>query len=253
MELAKVFIFENKIGVKYETNHNGDFTHEIGGKGQVIPFPPETKHYTVWRFTVDESNHFKTTLSGFDSDKVGYFILSLELLCRDRKRLMKTDSQRDKIADYRKDVIANGRDYLKQLRAVKMNRKSVIPQYSLSGKMANTVYGTPYIQNTEDEYLRTVLDKSFNAYNALADFIQVLESPPFAVKKQGGRPKADTDNFVYFMARIFRDTFATNPTLYADGVFADTVSIALEAVGLPHNYPQKRIKAAIDRLTNADH
>jgi len=161
---------------------------------------------------------------------------------------MKTDSERGKIADYRKEVIATGRKYLKQLRAVKMNKKSVIPQYALSGKIVNSGNGTPYMQNTEGEYLRAVLDKSFKAYNALADFIEVLESPPFTVKKQEGRPKADTDNFVYFMAQLFRDTFTTYPTLYVDGVFAKVVGNALGAVGLPHDYPQKRMKAAIDRL-----
>jgi hypothetical protein len=237
----------------YELDDYGHVKHIVGPDDTIIPLPPETRYYMEPRFTDDEKDSLTQSLNHFDSKKVNHFITHLELLCINRLHLLGYNRKRVLLTrDY---LIKNGKHYLDKLKSVKNGHESAFHKDFIEGKVVNDKFEETYIKYDDENYLCDLLQKSVKAYNALADFIELLEEPPFDIKKsgaQGGRPKADTDKFVFMIAELYWRTFKAKPTGYQEGNFADVVTIALEAVGLPHEYPQKRLKAAIDRLTSSE-
>jgi len=64
-------------------------------------------------------------------------------------------------------------------------------------------------------------------------------------QRMKGRPSADGKGIVTEIAKIWETCFNKKPTKYIDGLFADVVKIVLEGLNLKHEYPERKIRAAL--------
>ena len=60
-----------------------------------------------------------------------------------------------------------------------------------------------------------------------------------------GHPIADSNGIVREIAKAWESSLGVRPTQYAGGPFEDVVKVVLKGLNMTHEYPQRKIKAAL--------
>ena len=89
-----------------------------------------------------------------------------------------------------------------------------------------------------------IQNESIRATQALNSILESLDNFKAEFPTKSGTPKADSHGFVKALALAYKK-FIGEPSSYPEGPFATVVRIALEAAGLPHADPSRKIKAAL--------
>ena len=71
--------------------------------------------------------------------------------------------------------------------------------------------------------------------------LQAWKSPP-------QRPTADSQSFIFDIAKRYYEYFQEMPTTYEDGIFYNVVAKALEYSNLPHADHRRKIRQAVEKL-----
>lgn len=67
------------------------------------------------------------------------------------------------------------------------------------------------------------------------------------IQRSKGRPTADSKEIVFEMTKIWERCFNQKPTTYQDGLFMTVVRIVLEGLKLEYEYPQRKVKEALNK------
>lgn len=201
------------------------------------------------RFTSDERGRIKANLRKYDDAKVERFIKGLEIICVEETKIDRTERREDLLLD-RQDFIKKTKSYIGALKKASRGKGLFLPNekidMTLSGSIENRL---SFAFNSEkSEHFSDLLEKTWSAYHAVSDLLERLESIPLGKKTCNGRKHADNDNFVYLIAELYESVFGKAPSKSKTGTFRNLVEIALEAVGLPHKDPTRRL----DRLKRTD-
>ena len=212
---------------------------EVNGK-QVVSYSR--------RFTEDERADLKSALIGFPKEKVDLFINGLEVICvcarhylsernvtfhrTERKRMLgrfeKAEAELYKLIDKHRDSKQD----------VPLRGKKNLFDYSIFSDDA------------------MILEKEKLHYLVLAAATQLKEIMSIIKDESGtpGRPAHDaaSGELVKIIAHAFQNHFDERPTGHLSkssaSPFYDVVQIALEACGLPSDYPDRHIRAALKTL-----
>lgn len=201
----------------------------------------QIKPYTL-RFTNDEKKSFRMALKKYNPKSVEGFINHLELICRIRKKILKSEQISD-LRDKKKDMLKSFKrtlDFLKHLK----RRKSFLPFPERMREADQERLLDVYIFGLKAP------DIAHQAAGPLEQLIKMIEDSPTTKKRARGHPPADYTGFVTKISDIFSLNFQESPTTYTSGPFAEVVRITLESMDVPGNIdPSRAIKYALKRTS----
>jgi hypothetical protein len=202
----------------------------------------------VWAFTQQEGDELEAVLSKFQPDKVEIFLSELESMCGAARLFLQerdiTFTRKEKERMVRR--FTKAKEDLFQLvdRKIKTRESKSVLEFGIdSGEITNPgLRGLHRRRIFEYQRLHWLM---YTAAIKLDEILRIIK----AEASNPGRPKAEdaVGDFVTLIARCF-DQHLKRPTAYNDGPFCSVVRIALQAVGLPSEYPSRHIKVALRNL-----
>lgn len=198
-----------------------------------------------WMFEEAERKAFADILKKYDSKQVEPFLTMLEFICFQMKIWKDLLAYQD-VKEYANPVLHT---FDKTIHYLNLLEKEQIargipfgyPEFVGSDRDAKdnrhrSKYVLDIIKNAETsrislEELKTQIERQLQAW----------KSPPH-------RPSADSESFIFDIAKRYYEYFQEMPATTIEGTFYKVVYKALKLVNLPYDDPRRKIKQAVNKL-----
>jgi hypothetical protein len=201
-----------------------------------------------WRFTKDEREHLRLVLEAKKPKRINDddwklrtkgFLGDIEYQCHLAKEVL-SERTKNRAIDVREgnlDLLKSCQRTLRLLHGIRAKHRKISTPQTLVD-----ILKVPPSPNYAFE--ARIYPRVKAADSALRDLMTQLETDLRQETSLRGRPHADSIGFVKAISRCYRKFLGT-PTAYKEGLFTEVVETLLKSVGLPSQYPDRAIRAAL--------
>jgi hypothetical protein len=206
----------------------------------------------IFFFKPEQIQEFQYILHDYSDRSIEKFVMAIDAYCYELSRIktLPGANRKRSLRDRQKDILADIEQTLSHLRAYGEEHEQGAGPESIE----DAIYpGDRYTPEAElKPYAEANLFLKAAAWKAipsLAAFRDELAATIEYNEQDRGRPSPIAGEVVEEIA-WFYDMYLDEPTMYAEGLFADVVTFILEAVDLPSRAPTRQIRAALIKHRN---
>jgi len=198
-----------------------------------------------WKFEEAELKAFADILKKYDSKQVEPFLTMLEFICFQMKIWKDLPAYQD-VKEYANPVLHT---FDKTIHYLNLLEKEQIargipfgyPEFAGSDRDAKD-------NRHRSKYVLDIIKNAETSRISLEELKAQIERQLQAWKSPPHRPSADSESFIFDIAKRYYEYFQEMPATTIEGTFYKVVCKALELVNLPYDDPRRKIKQAVNKL-----
>ena len=198
-----------------------------------------------WMFEDADRKAFADILKKFDSKQVESFLTMLEFICFQMKYWQELPTYQD-VKEYANPVLHTFNKTIHYLNLLEKDQiaKGIpfgYPEFVGSDREAED-------KRHSSKYVLDIINNAKTSRISLEELKTQIERQLQAWKSPPHRPSADSESFIFDIAKRYYEYFQEMPATTIEGTFYNVVYEALKLVNLPYADPRRKIKQAVNKL-----